>query len=150
MMDRGTVRNMQSFMPLQICEISSSSWFYYKEILPWRWRSVMVEYRRQNQKFHRTYQFKKQYDYMNIESCPVQFISLVLSQQRYKSTQTQHLNNECSIIYFPKTCFGRSIRPPSGRQHKYINGKVCNARGLVLKISLMQKLNQHLLPIKVQ
>ena len=32
MMDRGTVRNMQSFMLKQICEISASSWFYYKEI----------------------------------------------------------------------------------------------------------------------
>jgi len=31
MMDRGTVRNMQSFMTKQICEISASSWFYYKE-----------------------------------------------------------------------------------------------------------------------
>jgi hypothetical protein len=32
MMDRRTVRNMQSFMPVQICEIGASSWFYYKEI----------------------------------------------------------------------------------------------------------------------
>jgi hypothetical protein len=32
MMDRGTVRNMESFMPKYICEISASSWFYCKEI----------------------------------------------------------------------------------------------------------------------
>ena len=32
MTDRGTVRNVQSFMPKQICEIGASSWFYYKEI----------------------------------------------------------------------------------------------------------------------
>jgi len=32
MMDRGTVRNVYSFMPKQVCEISASSWFYYKEI----------------------------------------------------------------------------------------------------------------------
>jgi hypothetical protein len=32
MMDRGTVRNMQSFMTKLICEISASGWFYYKEI----------------------------------------------------------------------------------------------------------------------
>jgi hypothetical protein len=32
MMDRGTVRNMSSFMPEYICEISASRWFYYKEI----------------------------------------------------------------------------------------------------------------------
>jgi hypothetical protein len=32
MMDRGTVRNMQSFVPKWICEICASSWFYYKEI----------------------------------------------------------------------------------------------------------------------
>ena len=31
-MDRGTVRNMQSFTTKYICEISASSWFYYKEI----------------------------------------------------------------------------------------------------------------------
>ena len=31
MMDRRTVRNMQSFMTKYICEISASSWFYYKE-----------------------------------------------------------------------------------------------------------------------
>ena len=31
MMDRGTVRNIQSFIPKQICEISASSWFCYKE-----------------------------------------------------------------------------------------------------------------------
>jgi hypothetical protein len=31
-MDRGTVRNMWSFMSKQICDISASSWFYYKEI----------------------------------------------------------------------------------------------------------------------
>ena len=33
MMGRGTARNTQSFMPKQICEISASSWFYYKEVL---------------------------------------------------------------------------------------------------------------------
>jgi hypothetical protein len=32
MMDRRNSRNMQSFMAKQICEISTSSWFYYKEI----------------------------------------------------------------------------------------------------------------------
>ena len=32
MMDRRTVRDMQNFMPKYICEISASSWFYYKEI----------------------------------------------------------------------------------------------------------------------
>jgi hypothetical protein len=32
MMDSRTVRNMWSFMTKQICEISASSWFYYKEI----------------------------------------------------------------------------------------------------------------------
>jgi len=32
MMDRRTVRNTKSFMPKQICEISASSWFYYKEM----------------------------------------------------------------------------------------------------------------------
>jgi len=32
MMDRRTVRNMYSFMTKYICEISASSWFYYKEI----------------------------------------------------------------------------------------------------------------------
>ena len=31
MMDRGTVRNMQSFKPKQICEISASGWFYLKK-----------------------------------------------------------------------------------------------------------------------
>jgi hypothetical protein len=31
MMDRGTIRNMWSFMPEHICGISASSWFYYKE-----------------------------------------------------------------------------------------------------------------------
>jgi hypothetical protein len=31
-MDRGTVRNMSSFMPKLICEISASSWFYCKVI----------------------------------------------------------------------------------------------------------------------
>jgi hypothetical protein len=30
--DTGTVQNMHSFMPKLICEISASSWFYYKEI----------------------------------------------------------------------------------------------------------------------
>ena len=33
LMDRGTVRNVQNFIPEQICEISASSWFYYKENL---------------------------------------------------------------------------------------------------------------------
>ena len=32
MMDRGTVRNTQSFIPKQILEISASSWFYYKKV----------------------------------------------------------------------------------------------------------------------
>jgi hypothetical protein len=32
MMDRRTVRNMQSFMPKWICEIGASSWFHCKEI----------------------------------------------------------------------------------------------------------------------
>ena len=32
MMDRRTVRNMYSFKTKYICEISSSSWIYYKEI----------------------------------------------------------------------------------------------------------------------
>jgi len=32
MMDGGTVRNMWSFVPKYICEISASSWVYYKEI----------------------------------------------------------------------------------------------------------------------
>jgi hypothetical protein len=32
MMGRGTAPNMESFMPKQICEISASSYFYYKEI----------------------------------------------------------------------------------------------------------------------
>jgi len=32
MMDRRNVRNMWSFTTKQICEISASSWFYYKEI----------------------------------------------------------------------------------------------------------------------
>jgi hypothetical protein len=32
MMDRGTVRNMQSFIPKQIWEISASGWFYYKDL----------------------------------------------------------------------------------------------------------------------
>ena len=32
MMDRRNVRNLQSFMTKYICEISASSWFYYKEI----------------------------------------------------------------------------------------------------------------------
>ena len=32
MMDRGTVRNMLSFMPGYICEIGTSSWLYYKVI----------------------------------------------------------------------------------------------------------------------
>jgi hypothetical protein len=31
MIGRGTARNMQSFMPKYICEISACSWFYYKE-----------------------------------------------------------------------------------------------------------------------
>ena len=30
--DRGTVRNMQSFIPKRIREISASSWFYYKNL----------------------------------------------------------------------------------------------------------------------
>ena len=29
MMDRGTVRNMKSEIPEEICEISASSWLYY-------------------------------------------------------------------------------------------------------------------------
>ena len=29
LMYRGTALNMQSSMPIQICEISASSWFYY-------------------------------------------------------------------------------------------------------------------------
>ena len=37
MMDRGTVRNMSSFKTKLICEISASSWFYYKEILERIW-----------------------------------------------------------------------------------------------------------------
>ena len=54
MMDRGTVRNAQSFTPKWICEISASSWFYYKEICydarsherkvrdsPCRWRFIL-------------------------------------------------------------------------------------------------------------
>ena len=42
MMDRGTVQNMQSFMTKQICEITASSWFYYKEscVLNWLLPSV--------------------------------------------------------------------------------------------------------------
>ena len=32
MVDRGTVRNMQSFMTKLICEISAAGWFYHKEI----------------------------------------------------------------------------------------------------------------------
>ena len=32
-MGRGTTRNMQCFMTKLICEISASSWFYYKETL---------------------------------------------------------------------------------------------------------------------
>ena len=32
MMDRGTVRNIWSFVPKWICEISASVWSYYKEI----------------------------------------------------------------------------------------------------------------------
>ena len=37
MMDRGTLRNMQSFISEKICEISASIWFYYKEVLPGVW-----------------------------------------------------------------------------------------------------------------
>jgi hypothetical protein len=32
MMDRGTVRNIWSFMPEEIREINASSWYYYKEM----------------------------------------------------------------------------------------------------------------------
>jgi len=32
MMDRRTVRNIQSFMTKYMCEICASVWFYYKEI----------------------------------------------------------------------------------------------------------------------
>ena len=39
MMDRGTVRNMKSFIPKQIWEISACSWFCYKKsqeiVLQW-------------------------------------------------------------------------------------------------------------------
>ena len=31
MMDRGTVRNMWSFIPKEIADISASVWFYYKK-----------------------------------------------------------------------------------------------------------------------
>jgi len=30
MMDKGTVRNVKSFRPTYICEISASGWIYYE------------------------------------------------------------------------------------------------------------------------
>ena len=33
------------------------------------------------------------------------------------------------VLYFPRACFGCSIWP-SGRKHKYINGKVCDGRDM--------------------
>ena len=45
---------------------------------------------------------------------------MLVNQWRFKPTQSQHLNAARSFIYLPTACFGRSIRPSSGRQHKYI------------------------------
>jgi len=42
----------------------------------------------------------------------------------------QHLNTLRSFIYFPATCFGRSIRQSSCRKHKYVRGKAYHGRGL--------------------
>ena len=43
----------------------------------------------------------------------------LIRRLKVKSTQTRRLN------FFPTSCFGDSIRPSSGRRHKYIKGKVC-------------------------
>jgi hypothetical protein len=62
--------------------------------------------------------------------------SLSVAIEVHTNTTSEH-----SIIYFHTTRFGRSIWPPSGRQHKYINRKVCYARGLSFTMSLIQNFN---------
>jgi len=44
--------------------------------------------------------------------------SLRITRWRFKSKRTKHSNLLRSFIYFPTTCFGRSIPSSSGRNHK--------------------------------
>ena len=45
----------------------------------------------------------------------------IVYQRRFKAAQTQHLNTVSSFIYFPTSCFGRSIRPSSDRRTQVYN-----------------------------
>jgi len=63
---------------------------------------------------------------------------VLVNQWRFKSTHSQHQNAARSFIYPPTACFGRSIRPSSGRQHKYINRKVCCGTSLSFTTNLIK------------
>jgi hypothetical protein len=52
----------------------------------------------------------------------------IMSQYRFITRETQHLNTVRSFIYSP-TCFGLFIRPSSGRKDKYAIGEECCGRG---------------------
>jgi len=64
----------------------------------------------------RWYKFKPKY---------AAIFSCYLNPDKHKTQ-----NSVRPFIYFPTTCFGRSIRQSSGRKYKYINRKVCYGRGL--------------------